>query len=377
MIPTGYYKSGGLAALVAGLSVLGCSGCGHPSSVAKPRAFIRISALVGMDPAARQAAYLLKLQHISNVDANRQLPKVSLPATARLFPSPPFSVISLASQRTANMQDSVTRYLARYRQILEAATRIPYELYAREKTEKAREQYRTELLALQNRLYQDAQYRASGLQPAITNLRLRLIAVQSQERVFTGQPLRDARSQDVLIAKKLSDMENAQRAIVAAVQSEARNQLEPRKAELKSQLANSLTAYKAQLSRELETRMHDAAAAQANLLTQLNLGLNGPHLPVIANREGEVPFNLPLRDGWQEARQLSAAQFQNSRAVSAKVIAQQVKLLEYSARQNVHAVAQQVATQQGFVLVDRPTAGAADITSLVAQALGKNSTIQP
>ncbi len=356
---------------------MGCSGCGHPAAVVQRRAFIRPNALIGFDPAEKQALYLLTLQAQNIQVASHPLPRLLQPAAARLFPSPPFSVVSLASQRVSNMKGSVTRYLARYRQILQAANRIPYELYNREQTEHVRAQYQTELLSLQNRLYREAQFRAFGLEPAITNLKLRLIAVQSQERVFTGQPLRDARSQDGIITTKLKAVENEQNAILNAVESEAKNEMEPRKAALKAQLTASLDAYKTLLNTQLETRMHDAAAAQAHLLTQLNLGLTGPHLPALTSRKTEVPLNLPIGIGWQSARNASEAEVANSRTAGMRTIAHEVNELHSAALRNIRATALQVAAHNGFTLVNSAGGGAVDITALVANQLRKETGEQP
>ncbi len=366
-----------LAVTAVGSLILGCFGCGHPKSIVQRLAYVRTSKLVVLDPAEQQAIYLRSLQQRNENVANAPLPPLSQPNLARLFPTPAFSVVSLASQRVANMQGSVTRYLARYRDILQAANRIPYELYAREQTEHVRAEYQTELLSLQNRLYETAQFKAAELQPAVTNMKLRLIAVQSQERVFTGQPLRDARSQDAVITTKLAALETEQHDIVAAVEADAKKQLEPRKAALKAQLAASLESYKSQLNTQLETRMHDAAAAQAHLLTQLDLGLDGPHLPALAARKSEVPLNLPLGIGWQNSRAASNAEFEKQQVASAKAIDHEINILHSAALQNTQATARLVAVHHGFVLVNRPGRGAVDITSLVANQLRKEAAALP
>lgn len=343
-------------------SLVGC----RPAAVpAQPRVTVRLSALLPLHPS---------WEHVRSLDRTiasvGTLPTLTPPVAPPPLPAafvPPQSVpASLVRERLARAAADADRYL---RQLAEFLRLRNQDLIARErKLEKVR--IATEVAAARARI--DAEVRSvigaqwQELSRELYRLGFREVAINSQVKSYTDQPLQDALRQQTLVRAQIATLENRRTQLNATINPTIEANLQPERGRAQAASDERIRLRTEAFEKELQARL----AAERTLVGARPdpIAPIGSALTPLPNPR-ETP--LTLVSSAQSATLLQRAQAQTAAAAARQRTNGQAERnrLIAAIRADTEQAAEQIARQQKWTLVPENSPNARDETETIASHL--------
>ena len=338
------------------------SGCRRLAvAPATPRS-ARIEALLPLHPAWEQTQALNRV--VAGLAPFNRVLSGAVPPLPPPFAFTQTAPKNMADERKKRIQDDAEQYLIQLTSFLIAdnAQRLAREVRARQRQADA--QYRRELETKIAELTAAAAKQRNALNAQINRLGYKLVAYDSQGRIFIGQSQRDAKEAAKQVTRQIDDLTAQRDAISSDFRSAAVAQMRTRRAELNQSVSDFRKRRAEQLAAELRDQIDNRSRqldAAASAIT--TFGANLPATPKPAAVPTPPPPDFSAANRAAQAQIASALQRQNIAAN-----AQRDRLLAVIRADTEQAVAQ-IAARENWKLVPVGTQGATDATDAVAKAL--------
>jgi hypothetical protein len=362
-----------LTALSVGLSLAalaGGAGCSHPPLLAAPHRFVRLDALLPLNPSWSQVEALdrevarLKTSP-SQSGPIRYEPHAALPAFVPRATAP----ASMAAERAAQVERDAKRYLDSLQKSIGETDRSIMSIERRREQRRVEAGVAARLAEAAAKLRAENAVRSFAIRDRLRTLAFRDIVVKSQVQDLAQahtrdpKPLREAQNEHAALVAEMDRLKAENRALLTQdiamqtarqrdaitrdEQAKSRDRLAKRAEDLKSEMQDKIAAA---MSRQRDTAIPPPAA---------------PKLPPLDPRTTPLPLPpergvvlAPAAASVESALNRQAALWQAQRA---KIVAE--------IRADTEKAVQQVALRRGWTLEEAPRPGALDATKEAAEDL--------
>jgi hypothetical protein len=367
MFRGGAVVRGALLLALIGICFVALGGCQQPKPNAMRLGYVRIEALLPLHPLWKQVE--IQQQQAMRLAAMQPRPdgiELTLPGLPSNFAPPQKVPPSLMSERQHRLQEEAARYVDSYSEQLTARNNAIFQQEA--KTERATMEatYAHQLDARKRELQAIADAKAKVLLAEREKRLFRLVALQSQIKVYSGQAHDDASLQRVRVRAEVAQLDQQRVTLLASVDPQAIAEMAPVRKQLESDLENRLAARRKQLDQETK----DLTAQELARLSKLPDPIPpiGSTLPP-ARYMQETPLPLPTPRQTLLAIQTAQAGVDSAARQQQTMWRAQNDRLVAAIRLDLQLAVQQWAHEQGMRIVPLGTRGAMDATAAAAAAI--------